>query len=211
MKLEHIREDYQYDSLDINQSPDSPFSLFELWIKEALEAQIKDATGMGLVTVSKENKPSSRIVLLKEYGDNYFIFYTNYHSRKGTDISINPQVSLHFFWSKLERQIRISGTVSKVPREKSIAYFYSRPRGSQIGALVSDQSKKIGTTEELELAFKAVEEKYKDTKIPCPKHWGGYSVEGSRIEFWQGKPNRLHDRIVYELEGKKWQKHMLAP
>ncbi|MBH8557094.1 pyridoxamine 5'-phosphate oxidase [Hymenobacter negativus] len=186
---------------------------FRAWLEEALAAQVDEPTAMTVSTVSAAGQPSSRVVLLKGLPDDAgFLFYTNYDSRKGHELTAQPLAALNFFWPGLERQVRVEGRVEKAPETMSTEYFQSRPRSSQIGAWASPQSQVIGSREELEAREEAVAEEFgaQDT-LPRPAHWGGYILRPTRLELWQGRPSRLHDRIVYELEGATWKRSRLAP
>ena len=206
-----IRQDYTLKSLTEDEVDQNPVNQFKIWFNEALKSEVKEPNAMSLGTVTKENKPAVRIVLLKGIENGKFRFFTNYQSQKGEDMANNPNVSLMFFWSELERQVRIEGIVSKVSEEESTAYFHSRPSGSQIGALVSPQSQVISGREELEERQKELTSKYEGKTIPKPTHWGGYEVDASSFEFWQGRSSRLHDRIRYIKKGSEWQIERLAP
>lgn len=178
------------------------------------EAQIKgipDANAMSLATVNKENKPSVRIVLFKGMIRGGFSFFTNYSGRKAHDMDANKNVSVNFFWPHLDRQVRIEGTVEKLSREESEAYFASRPRLSQLGAWTSNQSEVLESFNAFQTKFAAIEEKYKDQKVPCPPHWGGYRIEATEIEFWFGKNGRLHERYVYQRNGTSWKTFLRFP
>ena len=198
-------------SLDEKQVEADPISQFSVWFKEALNAEVNEVNAMVLSTVDRHHKPHARIVLLKDIIDGAFTFYTNYNSHKGEEIAANPNVSLLFFWSELERQVRIEGTISKIDRATSGQYFHSRPRGSQIGAHVSPQSQAIQNREWLEKRWEEFEKKFEGGEVPLPDYWGGYSVKPSLIEFWQGRPSRLHDRILYTYSFGLWQIERLAP
>ena len=189
----------------------NPFKQFEIWFEEAKKIGLKDPNAMNVASATKSGIPSSRMVLLKAYSEEGFIFYTNYTSRKSGEILDNPIVALNFFWDALERQIRIEGEIKKVEKEVSDAYFNSRSRLSQLGAHASNQSQIIENYEELTDKLNSFEEKYKDKDIPRPDHWGGYLLSPSRIEFWQGRASRLHDRCLYELHGDDWKMSRLAP
>ncbi len=206
--LSGMRRHYEAAELTEANTPDSPFPLFRSWFAEAKSSTILEPNAMTLATSSKEGKPSARIVLLKELTDAGFVFYTNYESNKAANIAENPRAALVFLWDILEKQVRAEGTVLKVSEETSNEYFYKRPVGSRIGAIVSPQSRRIESKAILFNKYKALEE---SGDIKKPDHWGGYIVIPEKIEFWQGRPNRLHDRIVYELEGTNWIKYRLAP
>jgi len=189
-----------------------PIIQFERWYQDAEKAKIEEPNGMTLATVGSNGQPSARIVLLKGFGQKGFAFYTNYNSRKGQELNENPQAALVFWYKELQRQIRITGTVEKLSYEASMSYFHSRPRGSQLSAIASPQSTII-TKEELVKQRKDIEEKHKDDNpIPLPKFWGGYVLKPSVMEFWQGKDNRLHDRMKYTLsDDGQWGVVRLAP
>jgi len=189
--------------------PEEPFTFFKKWYKEAFEFQ-KEANAMSLSTVGADGKPSSRIVYLKELSDQGFIFFTNYQSHKGTDIEANPYVSLLFFWPELERQVRVEGRAEKIPAAESDDYFKSRPRSSQLGAWASQQSRKLVSRAKLEEKIHQLNIQF-PTTVPRPENWGGYIVFAEKIEFWQGRPSRLHDRIVYELENNQWAIYRINP
>ncbi len=206
-----MRENYKKGSIDVDTLLANPFQQFLQWFDEAKVSSVPEANAMLLSTATTDGVPSSRTVLLKGI-DEGFVFYTNYNSQKGTDVEDNPNVSLLFLWKELERQVRINGVVKKVERKVSEKYFKTRPRASKIGAWVSNQSEVIASREVLEEAQEAMEEQYPEgTEIPCPPHWGGYIVLPKTIEFWQGRPSRLHDRIRYRMENGKFIKERLAP
>ena len=189
----------------------NPFKQFEIWFEEAKKIGLKDPNAMNVASATKSGIPSSRMVLLKAYSEEGFIFYTNYTSRKSGEILDNPIVALNFFWDALERQIRIEGEIKKVEKEVSDAYFNSRSRLSQLGAHASNQSQIIENYEELTDKLNSFDEKYKDTDIPRPDHWGGFIVIPSSIEFWQGHDGRLHDRLKFEKENNNWAMKRLSP
>ena len=190
----------------------NPFKQFEQWFQVAAEAEPVLPEAVSLATATQEGRLSSRMVLLKDFDDRGFVFYTNYESRKGTELAENPNAALVFYWRQLERQICIMGTVSKVSREESEAYFRTRPRGSQIGALVSRQSEVIANREVLEGRFQQLMSEYKGREIPLPSYWGGYRLSPATIEFWQGRPDRLNDRFLYKRQsGGTWQLERLSP
>lgn len=189
----------------------NPFKQFEIWFEEAKKIGLKDPNAMNVASATKSGIPSSRMVLLKAYSEEGFIFYTNYTSRKSGEILDNPIVALNFFWDALERQIRIEGEIKKVEKEVSDAYFNSRSRLSQLGAHASNQSQIIENYEELTDKLNSFDEKYKDKDIPRPDHWGGFIVIPSTIEFWQGHDGRLHDRLKFEKENTNWVLKRLSP
>lgn len=207
-----IRKDYKIETLNEIDTDNDPLKQFGKWWSQATDSNIDEVNAMTLSTVGENNKPSSRIVLLKGFDENGFIFYTNYESHKSADIKKNPSVSLVFFWKELERQVRIEGQAAKVSAEESDAYFNSRPEQSKIGAWASSQSNVIASRELLEKNEAAFKLRFAGAAIPRPPHWGGYIIRPTCIEFWQGRPGRLHDRISYSLvEENSWKKERLAP
>ena len=211
-KISDMRENYQRGFLLEENVNKDPITQFQQWFEEARNAKVLEANAMILSTVNKDAFPSSRTVLLKEIENDGFIFYTNYESDKGKDLELNPNVSLLFLWKELERQVRISGTAHKISKEQSQNYFHIRPKGSQIGAWTSPQSKVISNREILEERKLEIEKKYSDVdKLPLPDFWGGYKVVPDKIEFWQGRPNRLHDRLRFKKEDTSWKIERLAP
>ena len=207
-----LREDYRAKTLEINDINSNPFLQFKNWFQEALNSSVKEANAMTIATVDAEGKPSARIILLKGFDENGFIFYTNYDSKKGQDLAANPHIAAVFLWKDLERQIRIEGKAKKITKAASLQYFQSRPKGSQIGAWASPQSQVIPDRSILENNVVALKEKYKDAdNLPIPNHWGGYVIVPTLIEFWQGRSSRLHDRIRYKLKGENWIIERLAP
>lgn len=210
--IQNLRQDYRSASLSENEVSKNPYQQFEKWFKEALQAEVLEPNAMTLATANKNGIPSARIVLLKEFTEEGFVFYTNYESQKGKEIESNPYAALIFFWADLERQIRIEGVVEKVSEEESSQYFHSRPKGSQLGALTSPQSRTIPNREFLEDKLAHLEKEYQDKQVDKPIYWGGYRVIPNRIEFWQGRSNRLHDRIVYsQSKDQSWTFERLAP
>jgi pyridoxamine 5'-phosphate oxidase len=207
-----IRKIYQLQSLLEKEVDANPLKQFETWWQQAIESKIEEPNAMTLATCTASGKPSARIVLLKGITENGFIFFTNYTSRKGKEIEENPFVSLLFFWKEMERQVRIEGSIKKVSAAESDDYFCSRPRASRIGAWCSPQSTVIENREFLQNNVEKYNTQFGSENIPRPDFWGGYLVEPNRIEFWQGRPGRLHDRLQYSLtENKLWNIERLAP
>lgn len=206
-----IRREYNFSGLSRKQADKNPFRQFEQWLNEAVASDEKDPTAMTLVTVGRDGFPSSRIVLLKFFDEEGFVFFTNYQSGKGKEISYRSAAGLHFYWPSLERQVRITGTASKTDRELSKKYFYSRPPESRISAWASEQSREIPSREYLEKQMEHYRKKFSGGPVPLPDHWGGYRIVPHRMEFWQGRENRLHDRLVYDKSGHKWKRTRLAP
>lgn len=206
-----IRRDYQLATLDESSTSAHPMSQFEHWWEEAIASNIDEVNAFVLSTIDAHRAPASRVVLLKGYTPEGFIFFTNYESNKGLEMEAHPVVALNFFWKELERQVRISGTVKKIATSESEAYFHSRPLSSQIGAWSSPQSKVIPDRTFLENLVETNTQKFASGKVPLPPHWGGYIVHPTQIEFWQGRSSRLHDRIRYTLTNNEWIKERLAP
>ena len=209
-RLANIRRDYSGEELSQANVSADPFVQFGKWMDEALAAEADEPTAMTLSTVGEDARPSSRVVLLKGFDTDGFVFFTNYNSRKGRALAANPFASLNFFWPELERQVNISGDVSRVSTEESDEYFLSRPYLSRIGAWASEQSEPISSRAVIMARAAKLAVKYA-TGVPRPPHWGGFRVIPDRIEFWQGRPNRLHDRIVYTLDGSEWNIARLSP
>lgn len=210
MDLHHIREDYSKQELSETDCDASPLAQFERWLNEAIKAEANEPTAMNIATVGSDGRPQSRQVLLKEVNAEGFVFFTNYHSRKGRALEANPFAALTFFWPELERQVRIEGRVEQLDAAASDEYFESRPYTSRIGAWASEQSQVISGKSILAARAAAVGVKH-PLHVPRPPHWGGYVVIPDRVEFWQGRPSRLHDRIQYRLENGTWLKERLSP
>lgn len=209
--IQNLRQDYRAAELAEADIDKSPFNQFGKWFKDAVDAQLYEPNVMTLATADANGKPSARILLLKGFDEDGFVFFTNYDSKKGQNLAQNPQAAMVFFWPELERQVRIEGIISKVTEEVSDTYFHSRPAGSQIGAAASPQSTVIPNREVLEKRVEELKETYKEQQVPRPAHWGGYQLKAAHIEFWQGRPSRLHDRITYTLENGVWVIDRLAP
>ena len=213
LSLEALRADYRLAELSEANCQTNPIQQFQTWFQEARAAELKEPNAMALATATLAGKPSNRIVLLKEVGDFGFIFYTNYQSHKGRELEANPSCAATFYWAELERQVRVEGQVEHVSREKSEKYFRGRPKGSRLGALVSSQSEVLPNREPLEVRLAELEAQYGATDdVPLPDHWGGYCITPYTIEFWQGRTNRLHDRIQYRRKDEdNWIIERLAP
>lgn len=209
--IQNLRQDYRAAELSEADIDKNPIAQFAKWFKDALDAKLYEPNVMTLATADLSGKPSSRILLLKGFDEDGFVFFTNYNSKKGKDLQENPQAAMQFFWPELERQVRIEGIVTKATAEASTAYFHSRPKGSQIGASASPQSTVIPDREILEERVKELTATYQETEVPRPEHWGGYVMKPAHIEFWQGRPSRLHDRITYTSVNGVWTINRLAP
>ena len=209
-KIDEIREDFEKSKIDFTNLPESPMDLFSNWFSQALDADKDNAISFVLSTVSQENIPSSRVLLMRKVDENGFTFFTNYDSSKSKDIENNHFVSINFFWNKLEKQIRIIGKAIKVPAADSDTYFNSRPEKSKIGAVISNQSSIIDFNLDFEELISELN--LEKQVIERPKNWGGYKVIPTKIEFWQGRPSRLHDRVLYvKTDENNWKKERLAP
>jgi pyridoxamine 5'-phosphate oxidase len=206
-----IRQDYLLASLQEEDTFDDPILQFHKWFQEAVDSAIDEVNAMTLATVDASHKPHARIVLLKGVEENQFVFFTNYHSHKGHQIDSNANVSLVFFWKELQRQVRIDGVIEKISEKESTDYFHSRPKESQIGAWASHQSQILETRAALENRFAELTKEYSTKAVPKPPHWGGYGLNPTSIEFWQGRASRLHDRILYEIVDGNWTKVRLNP
>ncbi|MGQ8336535.1 pyridoxamine 5'-phosphate oxidase [Sunxiuqinia sp. A32] len=208
--LRDIRNNYHKFELKEDSLTNNPIDFFRNWMDDAIRYEVKEPTAMILAT-STSGQPDARVVLLKEVRDGGFVFYTNYMGQKGLQLSVNPKVALTFFWIELERQVRIKGEVQKIGEQESTDYFATRPRDSQLGAWASKQSKEIESREGLEQQYEEFERRFEGEQIRRPDHWGGYLVVPYEIEFWQGRPNRLHDRIRYKLHKGNWNYARLQP
>ncbi|MCC5941401.1 MAG: pyridoxamine 5'-phosphate oxidase [Balneolaceae bacterium] len=209
--LSSLRERYTKGTLEEGNLPKNPINLFRSWLEDALQTEVKEPNAMALATVDEQGNPNVRYVLMKGLSDRSLRFYTNFESRKAGEIEKNPNGSVVFWWGELERQVRIRGEIKKLPEAESEAYFKSRPQESQIGAWASRQSRVVESREELEKSFEETKSRFSDGEIPKPPFWGGYELVFRSIEFWQGRPGRMHDRVEYLLHNKEWTKRRLAP
>lgn len=213
-EIEAMRKSYTLAGLDQSEADSSPFRQFTKWFQEAQEGDLPswfEVNAMTLSTADLAGHVTNRIVLLKQFDETGFTFFTNYMSHKGQQLAANPHAALCFFWPHLERQIRIAGTVSRVPSEVSDQYFASRPRDSQLGALISTQSSPLADRSTMETAFQRYQKEFEGQPIPRPDHWGGYLLTPTEIEFWQGRPSRLHDRIRYQNQNDQWKIDRICP
>jgi pyridoxamine 5'-phosphate oxidase len=213
--LDHVarlREEYTRAGLKESDTDPNPIEQFRAWFDEALAANLHEPNAMTLATATPEGRPSARVVLLKGFDERGFVFYTNYEGRKSGELEANPRCALDFYWGELERQVRIEGRAGRIPDGESDAYFTGRPRGSQLGAWVSEQSRPVADRGVLERRLRELEAEYEGREVPRPPFWGGYRVEPEVIEFWQGRENRLHDRLVYRRSGNGgWRLERLQP
>lgn len=209
--LAALRAEYADGGLDVGDLTPEPVSMFRRWLGEALDAGLHEPNAMVLSTAGADARPSSRMVLLKGLDERGFVLFTNHTSRKADELALNPQCALLFPWHTLERQVRIEGTARVLEREAVEAYHRTRPRGAQLGAWASVQSKPVASREELAAAYDEVTARFEGRDVPVPEHWGGYRVEPETVEFWQGRPGRMHDRLVYERDGDGWRIQRLAP
>jgi len=211
-RVADLRRDYSYEVLSETNADSNPFEQFQAWFNQALAAELPEPNAMTIATAGSDGKPSARIVLLKGYDERGFVFYTNYKSHKGQQLLENPWGALVFWWAQLERQVRIEGRVEKVSDGESDAYFNSRPPASQLGAWGSEQSQVIENRQVLEQKLEQLKQEYEGKKVTRPPHWGGFRVVPVEIEFWQGRPNRLHDRLLYRRsEDGNWKIQRLSP
>lgn len=212
MKIDAIRRSYAKDKLDLDKLHADPIQQFELWLKDAVAAELPDPTAMCVATVDASGQPSQRLVLLKDVSADGFVFYTNLGSRKATELAANPKVSLHFPWHPLERQVIVYGTAERVPSSQVVKYFLSRPKESQLAAWASEQSRPISTRQALMQKFAEIKHKFEHGEVPLPSFWGGFLVRPHQIEFWQGGEHRLHDRFMYRKEDdSRWSIDRLCP
>ncbi len=211
MDLASFRNEYTMAELDQSIAPSDPIVLFHQWLDEAVMRSLPEPNAMTLATVTPDGKAAARVVLLKAVDDGHFVFYTNYKSRKGRELESNPHAALVFLWLELQRQVRVEGTVEKVSAAASDAYFATRPRDNQIGALASPQSEPVSDRETLERQYLAVQKRYEGRKIGRPDQWGGYRLQPDSIEFWQGRKSRMHDRLFYNKQNGQWDVRRLAP
>ena len=207
-----LRKEYTRAGLKESDAAPDPIAQFRRWFGEALAADLHEPNAMTLASATPDGRPSARVVLLKGFDERGFVFYTNYEGRKGRELEDNPRCALVFYWGELERQVRVEGRASRVSEEESDGYFKSRPRGSRLGAWVSEQSRPVESRDALEKRLRGLEAEYEGREVPRPHFWGGYRVEPEVIEFWQGRENRLHDRLVYRRsEGGGWRRERLQP
>lgn len=212
INIKDLRKSYETHALEKSNAESDPFKQFKFWMNEALAADFAEPNAMNIATSNKAGDISSRMVLLKGFNEQGFVFFTNYASSKADDLAATQQAALNFWWDKLHRQVRINGSVEKVSRQETLEYFHSRPRGSQIGAVASAQSKVIENHTVLADEYSKIEALYADKEIPCPDDWGGYRVIPEKFEFWQGRPNRLHDRLRYvKAKSGDWEISRLSP
>ena len=211
MDLKNMRINYQKSEIDFQNLDDDPIKFFIKWFDDAVKTNKNEANACVLSTVSLDLKPSSRVVLLKGFSEKGFVFFTNYNSKKSADIEANNYVALNFYWPELERQVRVAGVANKISNVDSDNYFQSRPRSSQLGALISNQSSYIDLNFNFQDSLDSLESTLSQEKIKRPLNWGGYCVKPDKVEFWQGRPSRFHDRILYKFNGCFWDRKRLAP
>jgi pyridoxamine 5'-phosphate oxidase len=211
MDLESLRREYLHGGLSREDLAENPIEQFKIWMQQAIDLKVSDPTAMTIATVAVNGQPSQRIVLLKHFDNEGFVFYTNYSSRKADELNQNSKISLHFPWHSIDRQIKICGEVIKISKTESAKYFFSRPKSSQLAAIASEQSKELTSRTELINQFESLKRKFQSGKVPFPDFWGGYQVKAHEIEFWQGKANRLHDRFCFTRIDENWKVSRLAP
>jgi len=211
MDISGLRREYERGSLERDDLADDPLEQFERWFEEARANGLPEPNAMSVATAAADGQPSLRTVLMKYFDRQGLVFFTNLESCKADEIKTNPRVALLFYWLPLERQVAIRGTAERISRRETLSYFMKRPRGSQLGAWVSDQSRVLTSRKLLELKLDEMRRRYADGKIPLPSWWGGYRVRPHAVEFWQGRRNRLHDRFLYTLDGAAWRIERLAP
>jgi pyridoxamine 5'-phosphate oxidase len=209
--LAALRREYADGGLDVTDLAADPYAMFQRWLGEALDAGVHEPNAMVLSTVGADGAPSSRMVLLKGLDERGFVLFTNQDSRKGQDLAVEPRCALLFPWHPLERQVRIEGTARVLEREAVEAYHRNRPRGAQLGAWASPQSRPVASREELAAAYDEAAARFEGRDVPLPDHWGGYRIRPETVEFWQGRPGRMHDRLVYERDAEGWRVQRLAP
>jgi pyridoxamine 5'-phosphate oxidase len=211
LDLAAVRRDYALASLGERDADPDPIRQFERWFADAVSARVPEPNAMTLSTATRDGVPSARIVLLKGVDADGFVFYTDYRSRKGAELAENPLAALTFLWKEIERQVRITGAVARVSTQESEAYFRTRPPGSRLGAWASHQSSVIANREQLDARLREVTERFADGEVPLPPHWGGFRISPDEIEFWQGRPDRLHDRLLYRRGERGWEISRLSP